>query len=581
MRALAAAVVDLVRRATSRFPVTTALVVLFGTLAVAEQLDLTGDALSTARLLVALSGAAAASLAGHLLTEGRLASAVLRILTSAGLAAMAGSALWLAEPFELYGPILIATCVGAVPVVGMAGRGSAADFWGFVLWTTAGIVLAFLAVVVFSVGVYAILQMLEYLLDVPRFQRIESAVWVAAISLVGPLVALGRVPPTSGPEIAFDPQERFVRTTRPLADWVLAPLVLAAAAVIHLYAARIALTGDVPKGQIGWIVSAYLLAVLLMRIAIDPFAAQEAAPARLFRRLWSWFLVVPLGLLAYALWLRVATEGVTVSRYVLGLWLVAGVLALAAQAVPRWRGDIRILSAIPLGLLLLSTFGPWGVAATVTGSQLAFLDRDYGPLLREAGRGGGAPAGASSVISSRLEALESVGALRRVAGLVSAERQSDPIWSRPNLLTWDVVAFLALEPQPPEPPRARYFVARSGDALDTSGFDRVVFRDAQDPGAPLASVDIRLTQGRSELAIRIGSLTDTLDLAPILATLPWTDERGVATATPAVADLTTAGGRHMRVRVERANLVLDDRLVALAAAYLWRDAEWRAATPPR
>jgi hypothetical protein len=304
---LARAAVRALQQASARFPITTLLITAFGLLAVIEELGATPAAVPTARLLAVLSGAAAASLAGHLLVEGRLAGALGRSLVAAACAAVAGCALWIAEPFTLYGPILIATCVGAVPVLGMAGRGTAADYWSFVLWTTAGIALAFLAVLVFSVGVYAILQMLEYLLDVPRFYRVESAVWVAAITWVGPLVALGRVPQTGGPDIAFDPQDRFARTVRPLADWVLAPLVLAAAVVIHLYAGRILVTGEVPRGQVGWIVSVYLLAVFALLLAIDPFDADEAAPARVFRRAWAWLLVVPLALLAYALWLRVAS----------------------------------------------------------------------------------------------------------------------------------------------------------------------------------------------------------------------------------------------------------------------------------
>jgi hypothetical protein len=156
-----------------------------------------------------------------------------------------------------------------------------------------------------------------------------------------------------------------------LGDYVTAPLILIYALVLHAYALKIVVTGDVPRGQIGWLVLAFGLSIFAALIVIHPFLSAARAPTRRFLRLWPFVLPVPLILLGYALWLRVGDYGLTPERYLLGLFGATVAVTLLLQIPKSTRGDIRILAGLPTIALFLASFGPQGEVATSVRSQEA------------------------------------------------------------------------------------------------------------------------------------------------------------------------------------------------------------------
>jgi hypothetical protein len=156
-----------------------------------------------------------------------------------------------------------------------------------------------------------------------------------------------------------------------LGDYVAAPLLIVYALVLHAYALKIVATGDVPRGQIGWLVLAFGISIFAALIVIHPFLSAARAPTRLFLRLWPFVLPVPLILLFYALWLRVGDYGLTPERYLLVLFGVTVAAVLLLQIPKSTRGDIRILAGLPTIALFLASFGPQGEVLTSVRSQEA------------------------------------------------------------------------------------------------------------------------------------------------------------------------------------------------------------------
>jgi hypothetical protein len=149
------------------------------------------------------------------------------------------------------------------------------------------------------------------------------------------------------------------RAVGALGTWALAPFVLVYAALLWLYAGKIALAGVLPDGQVGEMVGVFGFGGLAAVLATYPQRETGKIQVRLLWRIWPFLLIVPLILLAIAIRERIDEYGLTPDRYIailLGLLCaVNGIVALAGRA--------RIVTFAPtvlaLGLLAVS-FGPWG-----------------------------------------------------------------------------------------------------------------------------------------------------------------------------------------------------------------------------
>lgn len=268
-------------------------------------------------------------------------------------------------------PALMAGIAGSALVAPFLWRGDNASFWMFGARAAFAALLAVLALVLFAGGISAILASLTHLfgLDVP--DRLYHHVWVSTGLFAAPLFGLGQLPERfdEGPALV---QAGFMdRGMRTLGDFVAAPLLIVYAIILHLYALKIVVTGEVPDGQIGWLVLSYGFCVFFVLILISPFFDRARAPSRLFLTWWPALLPVPLVLLFYALALRVSGFGLTPERYFLGLFALVMLAVLLLQLSPRLRGDIRIMAGLPALALVLGSFGPQGAVATSIASQTA------------------------------------------------------------------------------------------------------------------------------------------------------------------------------------------------------------------
>ena len=429
-------------------------------------------------------------------------------------------------------------------------------------WSAVGLVLSFLSVLVFCVGAQAILTMIRFLFDFSLVSRLDAHLYTAALALVGPLFALARVPDLGSLEAESATDDRLLRAVRPLFEWVLAPLLLAAALVLHLYAAKIGWTGSLPRNEVGWIVLTYTLLLLALRIALEPYAGSASGPVRFLFQLWAWSVVVPLALLALALQQRIATDGVTTERYYLALWWLSVAGSIALMGVPKVRSDIRVLVALPALLLVTSTIGPWGVADVVGRSQMHRIDAEF-VTRRTATRDelDRIPSAEARSLYSRLAALEDVGELGRLRGRLADVPPDDPIWTEGETAGAIFARLIGTSPAPVAPVEAPPPAETAPALIDLRGYDHALF-------VTDASGAVRLSENGTHLGIRFADRNDRLSLSSVPA------------AGASTFDFVTEGGRHVRLHVrtvaatpatgEQPRTVTD-----LEALVLLREAEWR------
>jgi hypothetical protein len=92
-------------------------------------------------------------------------------------------------------------------------------------------------------------------------------------------------------------------------------------------------------------------------------------------RSWFWLMVIPIVLLALAVWQRIAEYGVTPERYFLCLFAIWIAPMIVYFTVARGRIDLRLMPATVAVLLLFSSFGPWSATQVSIRSQLSQLTR--------------------------------------------------------------------------------------------------------------------------------------------------------------------------------------------------------------
>ncbi|TAN00808.1 MAG: DUF4153 domain-containing protein [Rhizobiaceae bacterium] len=450
--------------AVARFPVTSLTVLLFAVDANLLLTDSRGFWGGNEDLLQPFFAASAASLAGTLACEAKAGSLVLRHAAAlvTGLAAFAIS--WWDRAFALsYWPFA-AALVGLVFVAPVAGRHSGSACWYFGVRLVFAIFLSLLALLLFAGGISAILASLTYLFGIPVPDKAYEHVWAATGLLAAPLFGLGRIPR----EFDSEPQADDARFTalgmRALGDFVAAPLLLVYAAILHLYAAKVLLTGEVPRGQIGWLVLAYGFCILAALIVIHPFLRSTRAPTRLFVKLWPLTVPVPLVLLFYALWVRIHAYGLTPERFLLGLFAVTVTVILLLQLFRKTRGDIRFLATLPAIVLLIGSFGPQGAVAMSIRNQAARFIHAVKTLPLDDRR--------NAIALSALRFLAGQGAILRVA-----PRDIAASASKTDFGLFDKVADtygIRREPVARAPDGGFSLVLSQAAAVPSAGFDLVV-----------------------------------------------------------------------------------------------------------
>ncbi|HEX2020572.1 MAG TPA: hypothetical protein VGO17_16690 [Aurantimonas sp.] len=574
--------------AAARFPVTTLLVAVVAALSNLAVRDLfIPNEADFPWLVAALYGAAASAVVVTLAGEARGAATRVRHGGALVAATVIGIAIWFGPLLGVYPPPLIAAVTLAVPLAPFVGRGDGMRFWTYTLWTDVGVVLAFLSVLLFTLGLSAILEMIRFLFAVGLSSDSYEHIFVTAFTLIGPLFALGRVP-ASFDEAVPGPEDRLVAGVRIMLGWIAAPLALVTALVLHLYAIKILMTGVLPANEIGWIVTFFALLVLTLRIAIAPFLDETTLPIRLFGRSYLAILIVPLLLLASAAAVRIAAEGVTLPRYYLALGVLASGVVAGLQ-VSKWlRGDIRVMAGIPLLLLALSSFGPWGAASTVgrsqTGLIMAEATASGGTILAEADR---SPSAARR-LRSRLLALDEAGQIDRVLPYLEPdlrERVAGAAGEGSGASGLDILmAGLGLS-RPSALQVVRSFTAGQVAIVETDGFDRATTEISVVPAGE-AAIAAPVDQERypvvaldgADLVVRIGAVEDRFDLAAAIRQIPEaTFTADPEQLRPPVLELEGAGDR--RIRVVLRQLVQDGGTDSISAATLslhFRAADWGA-----
>jgi len=282
--------------------------------------------------------------------------------------------------FALVAALLL--LVGLAPYVFQARDNRA--FWAFNHDTWIGAAFAALAGFLLAAGVSAILATLEYLFKIDVRDALWAQVWIVALGIVVPIYWLNSIPKRFDLQVAESDQKDAELTTRLitiLVKFILVPLLLAYTAILYAYAVKIGIGWELPRGRLGYMVSAFGAVGVVTSLLLFPSREHAGRLAAFFWKHWFWLTLVPLLLLYIGVWRRISEYGLTQERYfliVVGAWLAIVALLFGLRFLAR---DLRIIPGSLAVLLGVTALGPWGME----GLPLRTLEAELRGLLAAEG----------------------------------------------------------------------------------------------------------------------------------------------------------------------------------------------------
>jgi hypothetical protein len=260
-------------------------------------------------------------------------------------------------------------------------RASSEDsVWYFNYLNISTVLVAGVSVIIIGAGFSAVFATIDYLfgLELPRW--IYADVWILASCFFFPLFILSNLPRQ------FDWPSQECATPRGvkfIANYILVPLMLIYTAVLYAYFARIAVTMELPRGQLGILVAAFGVIGIITHLACYVMRRDGNIAMRFFYRHFYKIMIIPLALMALGLWTRISDYGVTEERYTAVLCLIwLGSLGIWHLLHPKTI-HIKYIPMIAASLLLIAAIGPWGAKEVSLRSQtdrLVILLQDAGVI---------------------------------------------------------------------------------------------------------------------------------------------------------------------------------------------------------
>lgn len=333
------------------------------------------------RLLIGLATAAIVAVAGSLFGESRPERRWLTLLLAVALPLAVVAAFqvrgerWLALPLWPGIAVLWLSVAAFTRIERGAARELAQDrFWWLNHRAVATACIATVGFVVIALGLWIIEQSLDLLLGISIGDLFYRYLLPTVGGFCVPLYWLSTLPRLES--FRADELERpdfLSQAIGFLGQFVLAPLLVAYAAILLVYSGQILVLWELPQGTVGWLVLGFVIVGAATWLVLHPRFMRARSVVRLFRRVWFWLTLVPLALYALAVWVRIDAYGLTPSR---ALLVAAGVWAavLTAAFLSRRFADIRLIPGLALLLLGMLAVGPWNQYGLAAWSQASRLD---------------------------------------------------------------------------------------------------------------------------------------------------------------------------------------------------------------
>ena len=254
-----------------------------------------------------------------------------------------------------YGAAYTALCVAIVFLPALRGLGISRQ-WRYTMGVLGAAATGFVIMLVLAIAVMIVITTLILLFNINEY-RLYITLEILFALVLPSMVFIRRLP---NPAVVEAGGEAFGRTVAAFCKNVLLPLVLIYGAILYVYAAKILLIWELPKGMVSWMVTGLVCAVLVAMYGLQGYLClsdSKVSAKRIasFAMRWLPLVVVPLlVLMSVAILYRIGQYGITPSRlYVLtfNIWAYCAVIYLYIAKVPRLN---MVASSFALVFLITS-----------------------------------------------------------------------------------------------------------------------------------------------------------------------------------------------------------------------------------
>ncbi|MFY0605690.1 MAG: DUF4153 domain-containing protein [Cyclobacteriaceae bacterium] len=153
--------------------------------------------------------------------------------------------------------------------------------------------------------------------------------------------------------------------------YVLMPLITLYFLILYSYSAKVVFLWDWPKGIMTYMIIAMAVVGILTVLLAYPFAKRSSPLSFLVK--WYYVVLLPLLVMLFlAIGIRIEDYGITINRYItvlLAIWL------LLISLYFTFRGsNIKVVPMTLFVIILLTSFGPWGIFRISEMSQVGRLE---------------------------------------------------------------------------------------------------------------------------------------------------------------------------------------------------------------
>lgn len=174
---------------------------------------------------------------------------------------------------------------------------------------------------------------------------------------------------------ALEAETAYPKGLKIFTQFVLLPLVAIYLLILYAYGIKIAISMELPRGWVSYLVIGFSIAGILSLLLIWPIRNEKDNNWIQITYKWFYRALYPLIiLLCLAIYKRVSEYGITENRYfilIIAIWLTC----IASYFL---FSKIKNIKLIPISLCIiafLSSFGPWGVFSVAEQSQVYRLEK--------------------------------------------------------------------------------------------------------------------------------------------------------------------------------------------------------------
>lgn len=226
------------------------------------------------------------------------------------------------------------------------------------------------AVVIFG-GISIALATIDYLLGITIDGEVYGDLWCTVMGIFAPWFFLSHIPKDLD---ALESDTNYPYGLKVFTQYVLLPLVVFYLLILYIYNGKILVTWDWPKGLVSYLILFFSGAGIASLMLIHPLHEDKKyAWMKLFARVFYIAIIPLVGMLFYAIQLRIGDYGITENRYfvvVFGVWL----LLMSLYFTFRKKQDLKLIPMSLCVIILLISFGPWGAFAVSENSQTQRLE---------------------------------------------------------------------------------------------------------------------------------------------------------------------------------------------------------------